>query len=181
MTDVQPTPSPASTTSAVELRPRYAWQVAIYASVLLWLAMAAGNAALYAVRPPGHWPVLEGIETVQIASLIPIALLLDRINRRSRASRVVTWIGVAAMVLVVLINIGFVTGAFSFGVGLIGGPVFVAGYLVVLGWLFAASALAWQVPTLPRGLTLLGIGAAITATLLFPAWALGLARHVGSR
>jgi hypothetical protein len=37
-----------------------------------------GNVALFALRPAEHWPVLETIEGLQTASLIPIARLLHR-------------------------------------------------------------------------------------------------------
>jgi len=73
------------------------WLWAIYVSVLLWLAWVVGNIALFALRPAEHWPVLETIEGLQTASLIPIALLLHRINRRSRKSAVVTVVGTLAM------------------------------------------------------------------------------------
>ena len=157
---------------------RSAWRLAIYASVLLWLAMAAGNVVLYSVRPTGHWPALESVETVQMASLIPIALLLDRMNGGSVASRLVTAVGIAAMLVAVAIDIGFVTGLVAFGVGPVGGPLFVVDYLIVLAWLFAANALAARSGTLRRGLALLGMATAVTATLLYPAWAVWLAREV---
>lgn len=152
------------------------WLRAIYVSLALWLAMAVGNSALFAVRPANHWPVLEAIEAWQVASLIPVALLLHRVNRRSRASRVVTLVGIAAMIVAVAIDVGFVTGMIAFGVGPVGGPIFIADFLAVLVWLAGANALAWQGATLPRGTALTGILTAITATLLYPAWASQLAR-----
>jgi hypothetical protein len=155
-----------------------AWRVAIYASVALWVAMAAGNVALYAVLPEGHWPLLESIETVQMASLIPIALLLDKVNGGCPASRVVTVVGIAAMLVTVAIDIGFITTLIAFGVGPVGGPLFVVGYLLVLAWLFAANALAWRAQTLPQGLARLGMATAITATLPYPAWGVWLAHQV---
>jgi hypothetical protein len=151
---------------------------AIYASVGLWLVMAVGNIALYAVRPAGHWPLLESAETLQMASLIPIALLLHGVNRRSAASRAITGAGIIAMAVIVAIDLGFVTGVVTFGVGLLGGPVFIVGYVVVLVWLLAANTLAWRAETLPRGLAMLGVAAAMTATLLYPAWAIWLAKAV---
>jgi hypothetical protein len=160
------------------LRHSSAWRTAVYASLVLWVAMAAGNVALYAVRPAGHWPLLESVEALQMASLIPIALLLDRVNRGSKASGVVTTVGIVAMLVSVAIDLGFVTGLVAFGVGPIGGPLFVLDYLLVLTWLFAANALAWRAGTLPRGLVLLGVGTALTATLLYPAWAIWLGREV---
>ena len=155
-----------------------AWRLAIYASIGLWLVMAVGNVALYAVRPPNHWPLLESAEALQIASLVPIALLLHRVNRRSPASRAVTAVGIIAMAGTMAIDLGFVTGVATFGVGLLGGPVFVVAYLVVLIWLLAANSLAWRAETLPRGLAGLGVATALTATLLYPAWAIWLARAV---
>lgn len=140
--------------------------------------MAAGNVALYAVWPTGHWPLLESVETLQMASLIPIALLLDRVNGGSPASRLVTAIGITAMSVAIAIDVTFVTGLVAFGIGPLGGPVFVVDYLVVLAWLFAANALAWRAGTLPRGLAILGMATAVTATLLYPAWAIWLGHEV---
>jgi hypothetical protein len=70
------------------------WLWAIYVSVLLWLAAAAGNIALFTLRPAEHWPMLETVEALQSASLIPIALVLHRINHRSRQSAVITVAGI---------------------------------------------------------------------------------------
>ena len=159
------------------LRQPSTWRWAIYASVVLWIAMAVGNVALFSARPPGHWPLLESVETLQIASLIPIALLLDRVNGGSPASRLVTAAGIVATLVAVAIDIGFVTGLVTFGDGLLGGPIFALDYLVVLAWLSAANALVWRARTLPRGLALLGMATAITATLLYPAWAVWLAHE----
>src|SRR5215217_901892 len=71
----------------------FRWLLAIYVSVVLWLAVALGNVALFAVSPADHWPVLETIEGLQTASLIPIALVLHGINHRSRQSALVTVCG----------------------------------------------------------------------------------------
>jgi hypothetical protein len=154
------------------------WRAAIHVSVALWVAMAAGNVALFTVRPASHWPVLEAVEACQVASLIPIALLLDRVNRGSSASRAVTLIGIVAMSVAVAIDVGFVTELAAFGVGAVGGSVFVTDFLIVLLWLLAANALAWQGATLPRTTALLGMATAITATLLYPVWASQLASAV---
>src|SRR5574340_367689 len=99
-----------------------AWRMALYTSVLLWVAMAAGNVALYAVRPTGHWPLLESVEALQVASLIPIALLLERVSGGSAAGRLVTAIGIAALLVALAIDAGFVTGLVAFGIGPLGGP-----------------------------------------------------------
>jgi hypothetical protein len=160
------------------LRQPTGWRLAIYASIVLWVAMAVGNVALYAVRPTGHWPLLEGVETLQMASLVPIALLLDRVNGGSPASHLVTAIGIAAMLVAIAIDVGFLTGLVAFGVGPVGGPLFVVDYLVVLAWLLAANALAWRAETLRRALALLGMATAITATLLYPLWAIWLAHAI---
>ena len=168
----------SSSDQGLGVRHASAWRMAVYASLVLWVAMAAGNVALYAVRPAGHWPLLESVEALQMASLIPIALLLDRVNGRSKASGLVTTVGIVAMLVSVAIDLGFVTGHVAFGVGPIGGPLFVLDYLLVLAWLFAANALAWRAGTLPRGLVLLGVGTALTATLLYSAWAIWLGREV---
>jgi membrane-associated HD superfamily phosphohydrolase len=151
------------------------WLWAIYVSVLLWLAVAIGNIALFALRPAEHWPVLETIEGLQTASLIPIALLLHRINRRSRQSAVVTVVGILAMLLGAVLSFAFASELLTFGTGMIavfGDTVALVGLLV---WLFTTNVLAWRGRALPRNLALLGMAAAITITLLYPVWALWLA------
>ena len=95
------------------------WLWAIYVSVLLWLAVAIGNIALFALRPAEHWPVLETIEGLQTASLIPIALLLHRINRRSGQSAVVTVVGTLAMLLGAVLSFAFASELLTFGPGMI--------------------------------------------------------------
>jgi len=157
------------------------WRAAIYVSLVLWVAMAVGNVALFMVRPARHWPVLEAVEAFQVASLIPIALLLHRQNRRSSASRVLTLGGILAMTTAVLIDLGFVTERVAFGVGPLGGPLFVADFVLVLVWLLAANTLAWRARTLPPRTAVLGIATALTATLLYPAWARQLARALANR
>ena len=152
------------------------WRMALVASVVFWLAMIAGNVALYAVHPARHWPVLESVETLQVASLIPVALLLHQLNRRTTLSRLITTISLGAMVAGVAIDLGFVTERLTFGQGPIGGPGFYIVWVVVLGWLLAANAVAWRQRTLPRGVAALGMATAATATLLYPVWALGLQR-----
>jgi membrane-associated HD superfamily phosphohydrolase len=150
------------------------WLWAIYVSALLWLAVAIGNIALFALRPAEHWPVLETIEGLQTASLIPIALLLHRINRRSRQSAVVTVAGILAMLLGAVLSFAFASDLLTFGTGMIavfGDTVAVVGLLV---WLFTTNVLAWRGRALPRNLALLGMAAAITITLLYPVWALWL-------
>jgi hypothetical protein len=151
-------------------------RISIAASVVLWLAMAAGNIALFAVHPARHWPVLETVETLQVASLIPVALLLHQLNQRTTLSRLITTIGIGALVAGVAIDLGFVTELLTFGQGPIGGPIAAIVALVVLGWLLGANALAWRRRSLPRGVAALGMATAATATLLYPVWALALLR-----
>src|SRR5215217_2865496 len=151
------------------------WLWAIYVSVLLWLAVAVGNIALFTLRPAEHWPALETIEGLQTASLIPIALLLHRINRRSRQSAVITVAGILGMLLGAVLSFAFASELLTFGTGLIavfGDTVALVGLLV---WLFTTNLLAWRGRALPRNLALLGMAAAITITLLYPVWALWLA------
>ena len=51
-----------------------AWTVSIAASIVLWVATIAGNVALFAVHPAArHWPMLETVEALQVASLVPVA------------------------------------------------------------------------------------------------------------
>jgi hypothetical protein len=122
------------------------WLWAIYVSVLLWLAVAVGNIALFTLRPAEHWPVLETIEGLQTASLIPIALLLHRINRRSRQSAVVTVAGTLAMLLGAVLSFAFASDLLTFGTGMIavfGDTVALVGLLV---WLFTTNVLAWRGP-----------------------------------
>src|SRR5260221_11401711 len=163
------------------------WRLALVASVVLWLAMIAGNVALYAVHPARHWPVLESVETLQVASLIPVALILHQLNRRTMLSRLITTISIGAMVAGVAIDLGFVTERLTFGQGPIGGPVFFIVWVVVLGWLLGANAVAWRQRTLPRGVAALGMATAGTGTLLYQVWAprfqrvLELAMHMHAR
>lgn len=152
------------------------WRMALVASVVLWLAMIAGNVALYAVHPARHWPVLESVETLQVASLIPVALLLHQLNRRTPLSRLITTVSIGAMVAGVAMDLGFVTERLTFGQGPIGGPGFFIVWVVVLVWLLGANAVAWRRRTLPRGVAALGMATAATATLLYPVWALRLQR-----
>jgi hypothetical protein len=157
-------------------RPASIWRAAILVSVLLWLAVLAGNIVLYVVRPAGHWPALETIEAVQSASLIPVAIFLHRRNRGSWWSGPVTTLGVGAMLAGTAVAIGFATGAVAFGEGAIGGPGFFAGFILLLIWLVAANLLAWRLGSLPRRLAVIGMAAGLTAMLLYPLWAVGLAR-----
>jgi hypothetical protein len=152
------------------------WRVAIYVSVVLWAATVAGNVALYAVHPAMHWPLLESVETVQVASLVPVALLLHGLNHRSVLCLFITVLGVAGMLAGIVIDIGFATGLVSFGEGPIGGPAFYVSEGLVLLWLLAINVLALRLNTLERGLAFLGIGSALTATLLYPLWAIRLSR-----
>jgi hypothetical protein len=152
------------------------WKLAVYASVVLWLATIAGNVALFAVHPGSHWPMLETAEALQVASLIPVALLVHTFIKRSRLSRPLTALGVLSILAGAGIDIAFATGAASFGDGLIGGPLFAVVEVTLLAWLLAANWLAWRLGTLPLSIALLGISSAITATLLYPVWAIGLSR-----
>jgi hypothetical protein len=154
------------------------WRLWIAASVVLWLAMAAGNIALFTVRPAGHWPLLETVEALQVASLIPVALILHQLNQRAALSRIITAIGIVAMVAAAAIDVGFVTELVAFSKGFIGGPGFYIVELVVFGWLFGANAVAWSRRSLPGGVAFLGMAAAATATLLYPVWALLLLRDL---
>lgn len=156
------------------------WKLAVYASVALWLATLAGNVALFAVRPSSHWPMLEAAEALQVASLIPVALLVHTFINRSTLSRPLTALGVLSMVVGVGIDVAFATGVASFGDGLIGGPVFVAVEILLLAWLLAANWLAWRLGTLPARVAVLGIASALTAMLLYPVWAIRLSRQLRS-
>jgi len=153
----------------------FRWLLAIYVSVVLWLAVALGNVALFAVSPADHWPVLETIEGLQTASLIPIALVLHGINRRFRQSALVTVVGILAMLLDVVVSFGFASELLTFGNGQIAVLGSTLGLVGICVWLFTANVLAWRGQALPRKLALLGMAAAITVTLLYPVWSLGLA------
>jgi hypothetical protein len=154
------------------------WRLSVYASVGLWLATIAGNVALFAVRPRSHWPMLETVEALQVASLIPVALLVHTFINRSTLSRPLTTLGVLSMMVGVGIDVAFATGAASFGDGVIGGPVFAGAEIVLLAWLLAANWLAWRLGTLPKRVAVLGMASALTATLLYPVWAIRLSRLV---
>jgi len=158
---------------------RTAWSVSIYASVILWVTAIGGNVALFAVHPARHWPLLETVETLQVASLIPVTLILHALNRRWALSLPVTALGIAAMLAGVAIDIGFVTELVTYGKGFLGGPGFDIYEGLVLLWLLAANVLDWRAGTLPRGLALLGMATAGTATLLYPLWGIWLARVLG--
>jgi hypothetical protein len=124
--------------------------------------------------------VLEAVETLQTATLIPVALVLHRLNQRTTLSRIITAIGISALVALVAIDIGFVTELVAFSKGPIGGPTFYASWLVMLGWLLGANAVAWRRRSLPRSVAALGMATAATATLLYPIWALRLLRVLAS-
>jgi hypothetical protein len=153
-----------------------AWRVAIYVSIGLWFAMVAGNVALYAVRPTGHWPALETIEALQAASLVPVALLLYRLYGPTAAMLVITALGLVAITAGILISLGFAAGLVTFGIGPVGGPVYLGGWVLLLAWLLAANVVALRNARVPRSVALLGIGTALTATLLYPWWAIRLSR-----
>jgi hypothetical protein len=152
------------------------WGVAVYVSVALWLAIVTGNAALYAVHPARHWPLLETVEALQAASFIPVALLMHRLNRESGFSLPITAVGVLAMLVGAAIDMAYATEVLSFGEGPIGGTAFYAAELVVLVWLLSANVLGWRNRALPPRMALIGIASAATATLLYPVWAIWLSR-----
>lgn len=156
------------------------WRVAIIASVVLWLPMFAGNIALFATRPAGHWPMLETIEALQASSLIPVALILHRLNRRAPLSLLFTTLGIAAMAALAAIGVGFATELVAFSKGPIGGIGYYLSWLVMLAWLFSANAVAWRRRTLPRSVAALGMVTAVTGTLLYPIWALQLLRALSA-
>src|SRR5215213_6759344 len=120
----------------------FRWLLAIYVSVVLWLAVALGNVALFAVSPADHWPVLETIEGLQTASLIPIALVLHGINRRFRQSALVTVVGILAMLLDVVVSFGFASELLTFGNGQIAVLGSTLGLVGICVWLFTANVLA---------------------------------------
>ena len=152
------------------------WLAALYASVLVWLAVMAGNIALFAIHPAKHWPILESIEALQGVSTVPVALILHRINRRSGLSVGITLIGLFAMVLGSIISVGFASELLTYGKGSLTMLAYGVGGVGWLVWLFAGNLLAWRMGTLPRSWAMIGVASAVTATLLYPIWALGLAR-----
>src|SRR5260370_42531567 len=105
-------------TSNVARHPRIVaapgWRIAIYVSVGLWVATVAGNVALYAMHQATHWPLLESVETLQVASLVPVALLLHRLNYRSVLCLFITVMGVGGMLAGGPIDLGFSTRLVSF-------------------------------------------------------------------
>jgi len=158
--------------------PEARWIVAVHISIGLWIAMVVGNVALYSVRPAGHWPALECVEALQVASLLPVALLLDRLHPLTPAMRFVIVIGLIAIAVGFFIDLGFAVGLLRFGEGLLGGPAYIGGWVLLLAWLLAANLVSLRDGAVPRSLALLGIGAALTATLLYPWWRIRLARTV---
>jgi hypothetical protein len=103
-----------------------------------------------------------------------VVLYLHRLNRRAAWSMPLTVIAVMAALVGFAIDIGFATGAVTYGEGLVGGPLFYAGEVGFLVWLLAVNVLGWRSRSLPIGIAVLGIATAATATL--PVWAVGLAR-----
>jgi hypothetical protein len=118
--------------------------------------------------------MLETVEALQVASLIPVALVLYRLTRESSLSPLIASIGIVVMMVGVAIDIGFVTERLTYSKGPIGGTGFYIVELVVIGWLLCANAVAWRRRSLPRGLAVLGMATAATATLLYPLWAVRL-------
>lgn len=152
----------------------------VYVSVTLWLAVMVGNAALYTVRPAGHWPALETIEALEAASFIPVALILYRISRHSRASLVVAVVGVCALSVNVLLDVAFASGLLAWGRGLFAIVMYDIAGVAVLGWLFSGNILARRAHGVPAHVAAFGLAAALSGTLLYPVWALGLSRSLTS-
>ena len=143
------------------------WLWAIYVSVLLWLTAAVGNIALFALRSAEHWPVSETVEGLQAASLIPIALLMHRINRRSRQSAVVSVAATSDVAwrrpqLRLRKRAADVRNGHDCGIRR--HPR--AGRDTRLALRYKRPSLAGR--ALPRNLALLGMAAALTITLLIP-------------
>ena len=147
------------------------WRLALYASAVLSVASTGGNIPLFIVRPARHWPALESVETLYVASLIPIALLLHRLNRESAFSAPLTIVGVLGMIGAAAISVGFVTELAAFGKGFIGGPAYLICEVTVILWLPGANVVAWRTGKLP------GIMVPL-AFFLYPVWAVVLARRL---
>lgn len=135
------------------------------------MAAVVGNFALGTVRPARHWPVLESVEALSSASLVPIALLLQRLNRASPLGLPLTVVGVLGMVASTAVSIGFVTELTAYGKGFVGGPAYYASELAVFLWLIGANVVAWRSGRLP--------GNMVPLAILYPVWAILLARCVG--
>jgi hypothetical protein len=143
-------------------------RLALYASAVLWVADIGGNIPLFIVRPARHWPALESVETLYLVSLIPIALLLHRLNRQSPLNAPLTIVGILGIVGAAAISIGFVTELAAFGSGFIGGPAYFLCEGAIYVWLLGANAVAWRTGKLP--------GITVPLALLYAVWAVLLAR-----
>lgn len=148
------------------------WRLALYASVVLSVIQLAGNMALFTVRPPRHWPVLESVETLYVASLIPIALLLHRLNRASPFGAPLTIVGILAIIASAAISVGFVSGMAAFGRGFIGGPAYWVSEATVFLWLPGATGVAWRLGKLP--------GIMVPLTFVYPVWGVMLERRLNT-
>jgi hypothetical protein len=161
-------------TSALHIHRRTALSV----SIILWLATIAGNVRLFVLRPASHSSALEILETLQVASLVLVALHpgrrqpevrrrspgdLHRCRRDGRGHRHRPRLR---------------GGAVTYGQGLIGGAGFFAFEGVVLLWLLAANRIALRTRSVPRSVAILGIAAVLTGALLYPIWALRVARSL---
>jgi hypothetical protein len=74
----------------------------------------------------------------------------------------------------VVISFAFASELLTFGEGVIAVFGFTLSFVGILVWLLIGNLLAWRSRALPRNLAVLGMAAAITFTLLYPAWALWL-------
>ena len=113
--------------------------------------------------------MLESVEALAVTSLIPIALLLHKLNRESPISLSLTIAGILAIVGGAAITIGFVTELAAFGEGFIGGRAYWVCEVTVGIWLLGANAIAWRARIVPWG-------AMPLALLLYPVWAVPLTR-----
>jgi hypothetical protein len=157
------------------------WAVFAYLSGLVSFTTLTGNVALFAVRPPTHWPALESLETLELAAMIPVALALHKLNHSSTLSVFITGVGVVGMLLGLAVSAAFASSLLTFGVGPVAVIGLVGAWLAVLVWLLIGNLLAWRGHSVPRELALLGAASAVTGHLLYPAWALLLGRQLGSR
>jgi hypothetical protein len=99
-------------------------------------------------------PANDVVVIVQFAAFVPVVLALASRLPPTRSVRAATAAGVVAMIAVMVLQAVLVAGVMDFDTQVIFVSV---AFLVVFGWVFAASATAHRVGALPRPVSRLGL------------------------